>query len=140
MLSATSQASDSAVFNDALQRAVNVAKHDHLVILATDYHGSDDDTHRHATQLARHNDVLATLVYDPLGASFPVFGEGDVTDASRQVALNVTRGFNQRFQQKFREHAEQIRSQLRSIRIPDLPICTHESIVSQLLAALGARR
>ncbi|GAB5401975.1 MAG: DUF58 domain-containing protein [Aureliella sp.] len=138
MLSATSQATPG-VFNDALKRAVNVAKHDHLVVLATDYHGSDAQTHRHATMLARHNDVLATLVYDPLGASFPAFGEGDVTDATHQVALKLTRGFNERFQRKFLDRADEIRSQLRSIRIPVLPICTAEPIVDQLLVALGAR-
>ncbi len=139
-LSATAAVGSKEIFNDALKRSVSVAKHDHLVVLATDYNGADRETHRHATQLAKQNDVLATLIYDPLGASFPVYGEGYVTDGTHQVALNVTQESNARFEQRFCDLADDIRSQLRSIRIPILPICTHESIVSQLLFALGERR
>ncbi|MBB3205845.1 uncharacterized protein (DUF58 family) [Rhodopirellula rubra] len=126
--------------NAALRRAVSVANHDHLVVLATDYFGNDNDTHRHATRLASHNDVLATLVYDPLGASLPIDGGADVTDGSHETTVNVTARVNERYVEQFRLLAEEIRGRLRSIRIPVLPICTHESIVSQLLNALGERR
>ena len=139
-LSAAGGTARPEILNDALRRAVNVAKHDHLVVLATDYEGNDDDTHRHATRLAKHNDVLATLVYDPLGASIPVYGQAEVTDGRQQVSLNIDSHFNDRFEAEFRRLSEQIRQRLRSIRIPVLPICTHDSVVDQLLTALGARR
>lgn len=126
--------------NGALRRACNVAKHDHLVVLATDYVGSDDQTHRYVTQLASHNDVLAALVYDPVGISLPVRGLADVTDGTRHLSVEINAGLNDRFEQCFRLLSEQIRTQLRSIRIPILPICTHESILSQLMLALGGRK
>ena len=62
--------SNPGQFNGALRRANNLAKHDHLVILVTDYAGDDEVTSELATRLAAHNDVLAVLVYDPLGAAF----------------------------------------------------------------------
>ena len=49
------------VLNDALRRAANVARHDHLVILITDYDGDDETTRELTTRLAAHNDVLAVL-------------------------------------------------------------------------------
>jgi uncharacterized protein (DUF58 family) len=139
-LSSSSATAAPGILNDSLRRAVNVAKHDHLVVLITDYHGNDETTHRHATRLARHNDVLATLVYDPLGASIPVYGHVEVTDGRQQVSVDVSSGFNDRFEEEFRRRIEQIRRQLRSIRIPVLPICTHESVVDQVLTALGERQ
>lgn len=126
--------------NDALQRAVKLAKHDYLVVLITDYQGNDDYTHRHATHLAKHNDVFAMLVYDPLGASLPAFGQSEFTDGSKQVSVKVDASLNERFEAEFRKLASQIRQNLRSIRIPVLPICTHEPVVEQVLTALGARR
>ena len=140
LLTATSGHVRPEMLNAALQRAANAAKHDSLVVLATDYDGNDDDTHRHATQLARHNDVFATLVYDPLGVSLPVHCRADVTDGTQHTTVEVTARVNERFEEQFRLVSAQIRDRLRSIRIPVLPICTHESIVSQLLMALGERR
>ena len=70
-LSATRQSAGSAALNDALRRAVNVAKHDHLVILITDYDGDDETTRELTTRLAAHNDVLAVLVYDPSAYDCP---------------------------------------------------------------------
>lgn len=140
LLCASAGPAEEHMLNKALQRAATLAKHDNLVVLATDYAGSDDDTHRHATRLARHNDVLATLVYDPLGLSFPVYGPADVTDGSQRARVEISPQSNQRFEAEFLRFSGQIRDRLRSIRIPVLPICTHESIASQLLIAMGERR
>ena len=139
-LSADNRTARPEMLNDALRRAVNVAKHDHLVVLVTDYAGDDEETHRHATRLARHNDVLATLVYDPLGISIPVNGHAEVTDGVQQVSIDVSRPVNERFEDEFRRLSQRIRQHLRSIRIPVLPISTYEPVVEQLLGALGARR
>ncbi len=55
--------------NQALKRALQVAKHDHLVVLISDLDGADDETRRLAALLSAHNDVLVVAVYDPLGIS-----------------------------------------------------------------------
>ncbi len=128
------------MLNESLRRAVNVAKHDHLVVLVTDYNGNDDTTHLHATQLARHNDVFATLLYDPLGATIPVDGHVEVTDGRRQISVDVSSSLNERFEEEFRQLSEKIRQRLRAIRIPVLPICTHDPVIDQVLTALGGRR
>ena len=83
-LSATRQSAGSNALNEALRRAVNVAKHDHLVILITDYDGDDETTRQLTTRLAAHNDVLAALVYDPSGVRLPAAGQMEATDGQRR--------------------------------------------------------
>lgn len=136
-LSASSPVSRSGRFNDALMRAANVARHDHLVVLVTDYAGDDERTRELTTQLAAHNDVLAALVYDPLGICLPQCGEMDATDGERRAPVPAGGEFAEAFAAQFRARLEAIRSRLRAIRIPILPLCTHEPVPQQVLAALG---
>jgi uncharacterized protein (DUF58 family) len=139
-LSATRRPVESDALNDALRRAANVALHDHLVVLVTDYDGDDDDTHQLATRLAAHNDVLAVLVYDPLGIHLPSQGRLEVTDGTERASVPEGGRFDQRFEAAFRDRLEQLRERLRAIRIPILPICTHDPVPAQIFAALGRRR
>jgi uncharacterized protein (DUF58 family) len=139
-LSATRRSAGSNALNEALRRAVNVARHDHLVILITDYDGDDETTRKLTTQLAAHNDVLAALVYDPSGVRLPAAGQMEATDGQRRVTVPDGVQFAERFEAGFRARCDQIRERLRAIRIPILPICTHESVAEQIAAALGSRR
>jgi uncharacterized protein (DUF58 family) len=126
-------------FNDALRCAANVAQHDHLVVLVTDYDGDDEITRALATRLAAHNDVLAVLVYDPAGIRFPASGLMEATDGQRRVTIPEGSQFAHAFETEFRKRCEQLRERLRALRIPILPICTHDPVPDQVLAALGGR-
>jgi uncharacterized protein (DUF58 family) len=139
-LAATKRVTKSHVLNKALGRATNVAIHDHLVVLITDYEGDDETTHQLATRLAAHNDVLAILVYDPLGARLAAAGRMQATDGQRRMMLPDGVQFTERFEAAFRARCDQIRERLRAIRIPILPICTHEPVTEQVAAAIGGRR
>jgi len=138
-LSAASASGGNDAFNSALRCAANVARHDHLVVLVTDYDGDDETTRALATRLAAHNDVLAVLVYDPAGTRFPAGGPMEATDGRRRVAIPEGSQFAQAFETEFRKRCEQLRERLRALRIPILPICTHDPVPEQVLAALGGR-
>jgi uncharacterized protein (DUF58 family) len=139
LLSATNQTTGSSALNDAFGRAANVALHDHLVILITDYEGDDETTRQLTTRLAAHNDVLAVLVYDPLGVRLPVSGQMEATDGLQRTSIPVSAKFADRFEAEFRARCDSLRQRLRAIRIPVLPICTHYPVTEQVLAALGRR-
>jgi uncharacterized protein (DUF58 family) len=126
--------------NGALRRAVRVAKHDHLVILITDYDGDDETTRELTTRLAAHNDVLAVLVYDPLGIRLPAVGQMEATDGQRRITVPRDVLFTNRLEVAFRARCEQIRERLRAVRIPILPICTHQPVTEQIAAAFGGKR
>lgn len=130
---------DDKQFNRALERATKQAKHDYLVVLVSDYAGDDEQTQQLATRLSAHNDVLAALVYDPMGIAFSVRQDVDVFDGVQQMTVRPDAQLAIQFREAFLKRSQQIRQRLRAIRIPVLPICTHEPVIDQLLAALGSR-
>lgn len=139
-LAAAREPSNREALNRALESAARIALHDHLVVLVTDYEGNNPHTKKLATRLAAHNDVLAVLVYDPLGARLPIQGHMEATDGSSRFAIPAETEFETRFENVFRALCGQIRDTLRAIRIPVLPICTHDPVSEQVHAALGSRR
>jgi uncharacterized protein (DUF58 family) len=139
-LSSDKESGAANTFNDALRRSVNVAKHDHLILLISDCAGSDVQTRKLATHLAAHNDVMVALVYDPLGIRFSAVGQMTASDGHRQVTVPEGNSFADRFEAEFRAMGRQLRERMGALRIPILPICTHEPIVDQVRMALGVRR
>ncbi|MEN7972331.1 MAG: DUF58 domain-containing protein [Verrucomicrobiota bacterium] len=126
-------------FNEALKQAASLAHHDFLVVLVTDCHGADETTRKRVTQLAAHNDVLAALVYDPLGISLPSTAELKITDGSTQTDIPTDSKFHQNYQKAFVEWGQVLHDHFSALKIPILPICTHDEVADQVLAALGER-
>ena len=139
MLAAGGRRPSVTTLNEALRRAANLCWHDHLVVLVTDYEGDDEQTRLLATRLARHNDVLAVLVYDPMGIEFRSVPGMEATDGAERVAVPSDARFETRFRAAFVERRERLRAELRALRVPVLPICTHDPVPDQLRAAFGRR-
>lgn len=125
--------------NDALNRAVQVARHDHLVVLISDLDGADDDTKRLATQLAAHNDVLVAAVYDPLGAS--LVGSPGMLASDRGRVWEVFGGsaFTDDFREAFQRRLGEWRDIFRALRAPVLPVSTSRSVPEQVRTLFGHR-
>ncbi len=123
--------------NDALEAAVRRATHDHLVIIISDLDGADDETQRLATRLAAHNDVLIVAVYDPLGASLK--NRPGMMAATPQGTIEVPTDsdFPQTFQNAFVQLLDKWRETFRALRVPILPISTHQAPSDQLRDLFG---
>ncbi|MEN8245213.1 MAG: DUF58 domain-containing protein [Thermodesulfobacteriota bacterium] len=130
---------NSIQLNTVLQKAHRLAKHDTLVVLITDGQGADDNTTRLTAQLARHNDVLCMLLYDPLRESpQPSKGQYVVTDGRLQMALDFhDRKFLERIAADYRQEMDGIRTVLRKISAPLLPISTAKDVVDQIRKLIG---
>ena len=139
-LTAAGVVADSTTLNQAFLRAVNLAKHDHLVVMITDFAGANDETRKHATYLAAHNDVLAIMIYDPLGIQISARGRMFATDGNEHVAVPTDSAFQQRYRQAFEQKCDDVRQQMSGLRIPVLPISTDESVREQVLRSFGGRR
>ena len=126
--------------NEALQQAAHLAKHDFLIVLATDCHGADTQTCKLITQLAAHNDMIATLIYDPLGIRLPDRGRLDVTDGKKQITVPAGKAFSKTYEAAFVEWGQLIRDRFSALKIPILPLCTHDEVGDQVLSALGYTR
>jgi uncharacterized protein (DUF58 family) len=124
--------------NQALEAALRRAKHDHLIVVISDFTGADATTQRLATLLAAHNDMLAVAVYDPLGASLRGYPGMMATDRGLTRALPLGEAFAASFSQAFADRLQQWMAIFRALRVPVIPISTALSPVEQLRDLFGA--
>jgi len=124
--------------NQVLEATVRRAKHDHLVVLISDFDGADGETQRLATRLAAHNDMLAVAIYDPLGASLQGRPGMVAVDRGVTYALPTGEAFAATFRQAFAARLDQWTEIFRALRVPVLPISAATSPVEQLRDLFGA--
>ena len=130
---------NSDQLNVALQKAHRLAKHDTLVVVISDGQGVNDETTRLTAKLAEHNDVFCLLLYDPFRESpSPGSGRGVVTDGKLQLELNLEdERFWKRIVADYHQELEDIRTTLRKMSAPLLPISTAEDVVDQIRKLIG---
>jgi len=131
-------AGDAARINTVLEGVARRATHDWTVVIASDFHGADAATQRLVKRIARHNDVIAALIHDPVALELPVMERTVVSDGRLQIELDLasarTRAqvealLAQRFRQVRRVEAE--------LDVPVLAIDTTGDVAGQLRRALG---
>ena len=129
--------SGEVTLNHAVENALRLAKHDHLVVLISDLDGADSETKRLATQLAPHNDVLIVGIYDPLGASLQ--GSPGMMAANRGETIEVPTGksFSDAFQKEFATRIDEWTEIFRALRVPVLPVSTAEPVPEQVRTLFG---
>ncbi len=124
--------------NDALESACKIVGHDCLVVLVSDCDGADDETERLIRRLARHNDVLVALIYDPLEARLPEVGSLVVSDGELYLEIDTRSGkLRQSFEDAFTERLAVIQANLRKLKIPVLPLHTAAPVPRQVRKLLG---
>lgn len=123
--------------NQALEAALRIAHHDHLVILISDLDGADERTEELATRIAAHNDIIVVAVFDPLGAVLtPRPGMVAATPGGR-VRLPADPGFPPAFRRAFQRLLDRWTGIFRSLRVPVLPVSTASSAAGQLRDLFG---
>lgn len=124
--------------NQALQGALAHAPHDNLICLISDFAGADDQTLRLLRTLAAHNDVIATLVYDPLAVHTPLQGRLVVTQGELQVEVAADRQQErQPLSDFFTGRLRDVAELLRRSHVPLLSVDTANDTVTQLRRELG---
>lgn len=137
-------AADSAIpeapaqLDNALRRCLQLAAHDHLICIVSDFAGSSDTTLHLLRELSAHNDVLALQIYDPLALNLPEQGRVLVTQGQLQVELTLDRTrvrkpLGDYLQGRLRDVAEM----LRRSRIPLMMFSTGDDPLTQLRRELG---
>jgi uncharacterized protein (DUF58 family) len=75
--------------NRVLRSAARLANHDHLIIVISDFEGIDGSTHRHISNMARHNDVVLMHVYDPAALDMQSEAKAVLGDARQQAEVDL---------------------------------------------------
>ena len=100
--------------------------------------GWDDETLMRIKRLRQHNDVIASLVYDPLEQTLPKEQQLVLSDGSLQIQVNADNpSLNQEFQQVFTNQVSDIKKIMAKYNIPVIPVTTDEPALDQVRKALG---
>jgi uncharacterized protein (DUF58 family) len=124
--------------NEVLQDASRLARRDHLIIIASDFDGADDNTRDILLNLTQHNDVVAVLTYDPLAVKLPPAGQLVVSDGELQVELPFG---DEKVRKTLLDASDRrlhhILSWQKEIRVPVMPLSTAEETALQIRHLLG---
>jgi uncharacterized protein (DUF58 family) len=123
----------------ALEAALRLSAHDHLVCVISDFAGAGERTQRLLRELAGHNDVVAALVFDPLFQTLPAHtGRMVVTEGDLQVELNFgSRTVREPIEAFFTGRLRDVGELLKHSGVPVMALATHEDTLEQLRRFLG---
>jgi uncharacterized protein (DUF58 family) len=128
----------SPMLNRALDQAQRLALHDAAVIVMSDFDGADAATRDTVGGLARHNDVVAVLVHDPLQSDLPASASMTVTDGELQIVLDVgCASVQKRLVEVTQERLRSVFAWTPELGIPVLPLSAAEDTAQQLRRLLG---
>jgi len=131
---------DPKMLNRALERLMPQLKHDDLVIVIGDGSGLDDESQAKLTHIAQHNDIIGTLVYDPLERELPDLGSLLFRNSSQFVEVNSSdTAFRKQYEMNYRNKLEHFSNIALMHKIPLLEIRTDQDLMVQLQRQLGVR-
>ncbi|QRM54176.1 DUF58 domain-containing protein [Sinorhizobium sp. BG8] len=138
-LSAASETKRAAGQLDAvLSKVAAVARHDHLIIVVSDFDGHGPSTRDLLLRMSVANDVIAILVYDPFLLNLPRHGEMVVSGGALQAELQFGRSNVRDAVDNFaRTRGRELLSWQKEMGLPMLPISTAEEVAPQLRTLLG---
>jgi uncharacterized protein (DUF58 family) len=126
------------MLNQVLGRTSRIAKHDYLICIISDFYGMDKNTKRLIKLMGQHNDVLVTLIYDPLAAKPPQGGRFVVSDGELQIEVDTSSGKKRTdIANIFKERLRSLKDELTKLGIPVLPIQTEDPVEIQVRRLLG---
>ena len=134
----SSRPPNPGMLDRALERALQLASHDFLVVVVSDLFGVGPETKRFATLLARHNDVMVVFVHDRLETEMIDAGRVVVQGPEGQLELDTGRaGLRREFREDFAARVEGFRQVSRQRAIPLIPVQTSEGVAEQVRRHLG---
>ncbi len=136
----SSMQANQAQLDLALEGALALAGHDHLVMIASDFVGAGERTRQLLRQLAAHNDVIAALVFDPLAQTGQQGGRIVVTEGRLQIELNLgERTIREPIETFSTGRLRHVGELLRRSGVPLMMVNTADDVVNQVRHLLGRR-
>lgn len=136
---------DHASNPDALALALNTLErsigHDYLVVLISDFYGWNEATLNTIRRVSQHNDVICSLIFDPLERDISRANELVVSDGKYQLEIDpVRQGLGEKFEASFTSSMAHVQDELKRHQIPVLPVDTVTPVTDQLREKLGGQR
>ncbi len=124
--------------NRVLKSVARIAHHDHLVMVFSDFVGIDDDTHRHLSGIAAHNDLVLFLVTDPMARELGAAGRAIIGDHALQADLDLgSKDIREALARYSSERLERIEKWQVEINLSVLPLSAGEETLPQVRRLMG---
>jgi len=125
---------------EAVIRLRRVSRPGSMVFLISDFRDIDKQAESHLGQIARHNDVVAIFIYDPLESELPPAGIYKVSSGDQEMTVNTfslesRKSYHRRFQQRY----EHVREFCHRHGIYFLSCSTTQDMVGTLISGLGIK-
>lgn len=125
----------------ALQLLERSIGHDYLVVLISDFYGWDENTIKTIRRISQHNDIICSLVFDPLERDISNANSLVVSDGKFQLEIDPARqGLGEKFEASFQSSVALVQKELKRHQIPVLPVNTSSPVTEQLREKLGGQR
>ena len=133
--------SNAEALANALRLLERSIGHDYLVVLISDFYGWDDNTLKAIRSVKQHNDIICSLVFDPLERDISQAQSLVVSDGQYQLEIDPDRAeLGRKFVDSFETSIAHVQGELRRHDIPVLPVDTATPAVDQLREKLGGQR
>jgi uncharacterized protein (DUF58 family) len=128
---------NAGMLNRALEKALQLAPHDVLIVMISDFFGVDEQTEQLTARMAEHNDVLGLLVHDPIRLQ-PAKQNLTVSDGSLQMEIDFAdKRVREKLASDYREEQEHITRFLNRLSAPLLMVSNEGDVVDQVRRLLG---
>lgn len=134
---ATAPAGQQHSLATAFEELRRITKPGSAVFVISDFIGYDTAAMRQLHLIARHNDVVAVSLHDPLDGSLPDTGHYAFSNGKQQLRLNINKTLMQKYQSHREQQYQAMLTSFRRSRIHHIPLTTSGNYFASLQQGLG---
>ncbi len=124
----------------AMSSLRRVARPGSLVVIISDFIGFSRAAQSYLSSVARHNEVLAVFISDPLEQKLPPPGRYRIVSPDSEIAIDTfARAARREYEGEFTERSQALETFCHRYGVHLMSMSTHDDPVTSLQAALGRR-
>ena len=124
----------------AMSALRRVARPGSLVVILSDFQGFSRKAQSYLSSVARHNEVLALFLNDPIERELPPPGRYRLVTGEDEMAIDTyTKAARQDYANAFAAHSHELEVFCHRYGVHLLPLSTQDDPVAALQTALGRR-
>lgn len=131
---------DSEPLTQAMSALRRVARPGSLVVVISDFIGFNRAAQSYLSSVARHNEVLAVFLNDPLERQLPPPGRYRIVSPTDELAIDTFAAAARRdYENEFAERSHDLEAFCHRYGVHLMPLSTDDDPIAALQAALGRR-
>ena len=131
---------EEAPMTQAMASLRRVARPGSLVVILSDFLGFSRSAQSYLSSVARHNEVLAVFLNDPLERALPPPGRYRLVSGDQELAIDTfAKAARNDYRQAFQQRRQELEAFCQRYGVHMMPLSTEDDPVAALQTALGRR-